>query len=73
MTTTSHSPTVGEREARRVAEEARETEWRAPSFAKELFLGRFQLELIHPHPTQSPADQARSDTFLTKLRNVCQN
>lgn len=73
MTTTSHSPTVGEREARRVAEEARETEWRAPSFAKELFLGRFQLELIHPHPTQSPADQARSDTFLTKLRNVCEN
>ncbi|HEX6234988.1 MAG TPA: acyl-CoA dehydrogenase family protein [Jiangellaceae bacterium] len=73
MTTTTNGHPVDEREARRLAEAARETEWRAPSFAKELFLGRFQLELIHPHPTQSPGDQARSDDFLAKLRNVCEN
>src|ERR687891_653198 len=72
MTTTTQGPKVDEREARRVAEAARETEWRAPSFAKELFLGRFQLELIHPHPTQSPADEARSEAFLGKLRTLCE-
>ena len=41
---------VGEREARRVAEAAREAEWRLPSFGKELFLGHLRLDLISPHP-----------------------
>ena len=41
---------VDERTARKVAEEARETEWRLPSFGKQLFLGDFRLDLIHPHP-----------------------
>src|SRR5262245_31419779 len=41
---------VSEQEARRVAEEARETEWQAPSFLKEIFLGNFRLGLIHPFP-----------------------
>ncbi|NUR68026.1 MAG: hypothetical protein HOQ47_19930, partial [Streptomyces sp.] len=49
----SRRPTVTEREARQVAEAAREQDWRKPSFAKELFLGRFRLDLIHPHPTPS--------------------
>ncbi|MFI7502968.1 acyl-CoA dehydrogenase family protein [Streptomyces sp. NPDC049687] len=61
-------PTVTEREARQVAEAAREQDWRKPSFAKELFLGRFRLDLIHPHPL--PTDEAvrRGEQFLTKLR-----
>jgi alkylation response protein AidB-like acyl-CoA dehydrogenase len=41
-------------EARRVAEEARETEWKAPSFLKELFLGNFRLDLVHPFPEAPP-------------------
>jgi hypothetical protein len=41
---------VGEREARQIAEEARETGWDRPSFGKQLFLGDFRLDLIHPHP-----------------------
>jgi alkylation response protein AidB-like acyl-CoA dehydrogenase len=47
---------VSEAEARRVAEEAREAEWRQPSFLKELFLGNFRLDLIHPfhEATQPP-------------------
>ncbi len=44
-------PTVTEREARQVAEAAREQDWRKPSFAKELFLGRFRPDLIHPTPS----------------------
>jgi hypothetical protein len=33
-----------------VAEASRQTEWRQPSFIKELFLGNFRLDLIHPFP-----------------------
>ncbi|MFF9112383.1 acyl-CoA dehydrogenase family protein [Streptomyces sp. NPDC014805] len=62
-------PAVSEREAREVAEAAREQHWRKPSFAKELFLGRFRLDLIHPHPL--PTDEAvqRGEAFLAKLRD----
>ncbi len=45
---------VSEAEARKVAEEARETEWQAPSFLKELFLGNFRLDLVHPFPEAPP-------------------
>ena len=44
------SSTVSEKQAREVAEAARETEWKLPSFGKELFLGNFRLDLIHPQP-----------------------
>lgn len=60
--------TVSEREAREVAEAAREKDWRKPSFAKELFLGRFRLDLIHPHPEPAPDDAARGEEFLARLR-----
>ena len=63
---------VDEREARRVAEAARETQWDKPSFAKELYLGRFRLDLIHPHPSQSPEDEAATTAFLARLRGVCE-
>ena len=45
---------VSEREARQVAEAARERDWHRPSFAKELFLGRFRLDLINPYPQPAP-------------------
>lgn len=59
---------VTEEQARALAEESRETGWDKPSFAKELFLGRFPLELIHPFPKPSDADEARTRAFLDKLR-----
>jgi alkylation response protein AidB-like acyl-CoA dehydrogenase len=56
-------------EARAVAEEARESEWSGPSFVRELFLGRYRLDLIHPHPVQEDADEAaRARSFFVKLR-----
>ncbi|MGW5635640.1 acyl-CoA dehydrogenase family protein [Streptomyces sp. NPDC003832] len=69
MSAPTPKPTVTEREARQVAEAAREQDWRKPSFAKELFLGRFRLDLVHPHPM--PADEAvqRGEEFLAKLRD----
>ncbi|WP_431986326.1 acyl-CoA dehydrogenase family protein [Streptomyces griseoflavus] len=65
-------PTVTEREAREVAEAAREQDWRKPSFAKELFLGRFRLDLIHPHPLPADDDVERGEEFLAKLRDFCE-
>ncbi|MFD7918561.1 acyl-CoA dehydrogenase family protein [Streptomyces sp. NPDC059740] len=64
---------VSEREARQVAEDAREQHWHKPSFAKELFLGRFRLDLIHPHPTPDQEDARRGEAFLAKLRAFCEN
>jgi alkylation response protein AidB-like acyl-CoA dehydrogenase len=59
---------VSEEQARAVAEESRESGWDKPSLAKELFLGRFPLELIHPFPRPSDEEAARTEAFLTRLR-----
>ncbi|MBC9723630.1 acyl-CoA dehydrogenase family protein [Streptomyces sp. TRM68367] len=72
MSAAPSKPTVTEREARQVAEAAREQSWRKPSFAKELFLGRFRLDLIHPHPLPADQDAQRGEEFLAKLRDFCE-
>jgi alkylation response protein AidB-like acyl-CoA dehydrogenase len=61
-----------EADLRAIAESSREREWRKPSFAKELYLGRFRLDLIHPHPTSSPDDVERGEKFLADLRAFCE-
>ena len=50
MAETQQQALADEQEARDVAEASRETEWSGPSFVRELFLGRFRLDLIHPQP-----------------------
>ncbi len=57
-----------EKEARDVAEQARETEWEHPSFARELYLGRFRPDLIYPHPPNDTAEEARAKPFMDKLK-----
>src|SRR3954454_3622631 len=59
---------VTEREARQVAEDARESEWNLPSFGKELFLGNLKLDLIHPQPKLDPAAVEKGEAFLEDLR-----
>lgn len=59
---------VTEEQARAVAEESRESGWEKPSFARELFLGRFPLDLIHPFPKPTDAEETRTRAFLDKLR-----
>jgi alkylation response protein AidB-like acyl-CoA dehydrogenase len=59
------SATVSEKQARQVAEAARESEWRKPSFGKELFLGRFRLDLIDPWPAADERPDA--EEYLAKL------
>jgi alkylation response protein AidB-like acyl-CoA dehydrogenase len=63
---TSKPGAVSEAEARRVAEEARETEWQAPSFLKELFLGNFRLGLVHPFP-EPPPERPEFRVFYKRL------
>ncbi|HLU49043.1 MAG TPA: acyl-CoA dehydrogenase family protein, partial [Planctomycetota bacterium] len=60
----------GKREALEVAEAAREADWVHPSFAKELFLGRFQSDLLLPYPFQSKEDAQIGDEFIAKLARV---
>src|SRR5881409_3759495 len=69
MTTTAAEPKhkVSADEAREVAEAAREQEWAAPSFVRDLFLGKLRMDLIHPYPEQDPDEVARAKPFLDKL------
>ncbi|WP_309246335.1 acyl-CoA dehydrogenase family protein [Verrucosispora sioxanthis] len=60
---------MSEKEARQVAEAARQTTWDRPSFGKELFLGRLRLDLIDPWPRPDPDEQARGEEFLGRLRD----
>jgi alkylation response protein AidB-like acyl-CoA dehydrogenase len=62
-----HSAPASEKEARDVAEDARESAWEHPSFVKELFLGRFRFDLVHPHPVEDPAAEAAAKPFLETL------
>jgi len=62
------STQVSEKEARQVAEAARETKWERPSFGRELFLGNFRLDLIHPQPRQDVDAIEKGERFLSKLR-----
>jgi hypothetical protein len=43
---------VSEQEAMKVAEASRQQEWKQPSFMREMFLGNFRLDLIHPYPLE---------------------
>ncbi len=62
---------ASEEEARRVAEAARDQRWSKPSFAKELFLGRLRLNLIHPRPEPDEARARAGEEFLVRLREFC--
>jgi alkylation response protein AidB-like acyl-CoA dehydrogenase len=62
--------TVTAREARDVAEAARETEWTRPSVVAALFDGRLRLDLVHPHPVPDPSDEAAARPFLAALERA---
>ena len=60
-----------ELESRKVAEASREAEWKQPSFLREMFLGNFRLDLIHPYPL--PAERAARvrGVLTTRSRSFC--
>ena len=61
------TPLATEKEAREVAEAAREQHWEQPSFVRELFEGNLRMALIHPFPQPDPADAERARPFMEKL------
>ena len=61
---------VSEKEAREVAEAAREADWKLPSFGKQLFLGDFRLDLIHPQPRLDADAVENGERFLDELKAV---
>src|SRR3989454_6950943 len=63
-------PKVSADEAREVAEAAREQEWAAPSFVRDLFLGKLRMDLIHPYPEQDPEELRRAQPFLERLERL---
>src|SRR6266536_2783319 len=72
MTTTATEPQrpLSAADARDDAEAAREAQWAAPSFVRDLFLGSLRLDLIHPYPEQDPAEVARAKPFLDQLERL---
>jgi alkylation response protein AidB-like acyl-CoA dehydrogenase len=61
-----HDPTY--EQSKQIAEESREREWRLPSFGREMYLGNFRLDLIHPQPDPDPEREREGEEFLARLR-----
>lgn len=57
------------RDALEVAEDAREKEWKHPSFGSQMFMGNYNLSLMHPFPKQSEDDKKEGDAFIDDLGN----
>ena len=66
MASDDKQPHVTEKESLRVAEAARQTEWEQPSFMRELFLGRFRKDLVHPYPLPG-AERPEFTAFYDRL------
>jgi len=58
---------ASELESREVAEDAREQQWEKSSFAKALFEGKLDLDLVYPAPAPDPDEQERAAVFLEKI------
>src|SRR5262245_27501675 len=63
----------GKRKAMEIAEEAREKEWRHPSFGGLLFMGKFEPSLLFPFHKQSEEHKKIGDAFVEKLGEYLKN
>jgi alkylation response protein AidB-like acyl-CoA dehydrogenase len=68
MSTATAPRTTTEQESRQIAEESRETEWAGRGFLRELFLGQFSLDLVHPFPL-GQQDRPEFAKFYAELRD----
>src|SRR5262245_18496008 len=58
---------TSEEESRQIAEQARQQTWEGRGFLRDLFLGNFQLDLVHPFPRQR-TDRPEFARFYTELQ-----
>src|SRR3989338_5151416 len=54
-------------ESLEVAEAARQTEWHAPSFVAELFMGHLNARLVFPYPEQEEGDRRIGEEYLGRV------
>jgi len=66
---------VSEAEAMELAEASRQKEWRRPSFLREMFLGNYRLDLVHPYPLPPTDEEERPEfrAFYVALREMLRN
>jgi len=57
---------LSEEKAMEIAEASRQADVRGPGFLKELFLGNYRLDLIHPYPEVK--ERAEFMEFYTKMK-----
>ena len=62
---------VTEQDARNATEAARDTAESRPSFAKGIYLGAYNLDLIRSLPAPDPAEEVRAAAFLEELTDYC--
>ncbi len=60
-------PKLSEEESRKVAEDARESAWEAPSFLKEVFGGKFDLDILASVP-QPAAPRPEFTAFFERMK-----
>ncbi len=60
----------GHGEAMEVAEEARDKDYRLPSFGGQLFMGKFAHEMLFPFPEQDPTDKKIGDAFADQVEHL---
>jgi alkylation response protein AidB-like acyl-CoA dehydrogenase len=65
--TATEARATSEQESRKIAEESREKEWAGRTFLRELFLGNFLLDHIHPFPATA-VERPEFRTFYDELR-----
>ena len=73
MSNSAKQSPSSEDKSRQVAEESRQSEWEHPSFLKELFLGKLDLDIIHPFPEAKGFDRPEYDEFYDKMKNFLIN
>lgn len=61
---TGSGQSQGKREAFEVAEEARKAEYQNPSFASQMFMGNFAIDLLYPFPIQREEDRRIGDNVI---------
>ncbi len=59
-------------ETKEIAEEARDFEYKHPSFGSQLFMGKFDASMVFPFPTQDPSDKQIGDELIARVEKLLQ-
>jgi len=57
-------------QAMELAEAARETEWKFPSFTAEMYRGNFRWDLLHEYPEQDAEDKKIGDDLIGQITGI---